>query len=292
MEKSFNLTYQAKIIQKQPSDLHLWFSDPQDDSYQKIKRLKIKDTPTSSYKDQNGNNVLYFHYQNTKSVLFKFDISVLLKKDDDASDKTLKIKDNFPDKYIETEKFLEQTELTRSLSQDFEGNDVEFLKFVMDYIVKKFRYCYPVPNRGVKNLSENSLSGDCGEYSGFFVATARKKGIPARNETGFVLYPKEKTATEHAWASVLTKNGWKDFDPQYAQLDRSTDLYFGRRADYRVVFSHGFNIPLKPKAEEGLDFSYWQKVGLPASKSSVQILQPIFFISSSPVEVQDSFLIH
>jgi hypothetical protein len=282
VQKEFKIKYSAKISQKKEGQIYLWFSRPQDDDYQKILDLKTNKKNDSKYSFKD--NEIEFYSEKGKELIFEFELTADLTKDNSNS-KTPEWKKN--SEYITSEKFLEENDLVKDVVSKLPKDKNQALHELMNFIVSNFKYCYPVLNRGVKNLNLANLSGDCGEYSSLFVAAARKLGIAARNESGFVIYPEEKSVTEHAWASCLSENGWKDFDPQYAQLDNDIDKYFGQRSDFRITFCHGFNIPLKPALPKKINLDFWGKIGLPASSSEVQILQPLFFACENEFDFEE-----
>ncbi|MFH1326119.1 MAG: transglutaminase-like domain-containing protein, partial [Candidatus Falkowbacteria bacterium] len=167
-------------------------------------------------------------------------------------------------------------------------NILNIIQSIFNFVIKNFKYCYPIEQRGVKYLNLKQLKGDCGEYSSLFVTMCRTLKIPARNSTGFVIFPKQKKIVEHGWSNVYLKPfGWLNFDTQYASLEKNTKKYFIQRNDYRIVFINGFNIPLKPSIPKNFQLNYWNKIGLPLTNNSVQTLQPIVFASKKDVKFKD-----
>jgi len=184
---------------------------------------------------------------------------------------------------------LSRQDIKAILDELLDSAKKEFKNLRENFIVKNFTYCYPVQQRGVKYLSLDNLIGDCGEYSSLFVTMCRILKIPARNNTGFVIFPKQKKINEHGWANIYLKPyGWLDFDTQYASLEKNASPYFGRRNDYRISFTNGFNIPLKPSIPKDFKINYWNEHGMPLTHTAAQTLQPIIFASQKEIEFKDS----
>jgi len=279
--KKFDIEYRAKFTKiGKNNQIRAWIAQPLSFGCQEIESFSIYPKPKSYYKDHQGNKILYFRFENTKDLEIKMNIKVTLWKE------KIKIKkENIPqaniklfNQYIKNEKFLEQTAQIKRLTDKITENDelvLDKIKSIFNFISQNFKYCYPVKKRGVKNLNLNDLKGDCGEYSSLFVTMCRILKIPAKNNTGFVISPKYKKIVEHGWASIYLKSyGWIDFDAQYATAEKNgAKKYFGQRNDYRIIFTNGFNIPLKPS--------------IPKNFKSVQVLQPIFFISKQKTQFKD-----
>ena len=296
--KKFNIRYKAFFdFLKLNNEIRIWIAKPMDNSYQKINKFLVSPKPKFSYKDDQGNEILYFEFKNLKKIDIQMNIIAILskikidlnKKHDLSFDKSLS-------RYIKSERFLEHTSAIKKLTLEITKNDknnLEKINTIFNFIAKKFKYCYPVKNRGVKNLDLKRLKGDCGEYSGLFVTMCRILKIPTRNTTGFTIFPKQKNINEHGWASVyLKKHGWIDVDPQYASLEKNINIgakkYFLRRSEYRIAFINGFNISLKPSIPKGFLLDYWNKIGLPLENDSVQTLQPLIFSSKNKIRFKEN----
>lgn len=298
--KKFNIRYTANFTSKyKNNNIRAWFARPIDSEYQKIEKINISLEPHSNYNDKQGNKIMYFNFKNRKNIKVQMDIKITLQKSKINLVKEKIVSSLSSSKlfkqYTKNEKFLEQTKQLKEIVKDITKNkktDLEKIQVIFEFVMKNFKYCYPIKKRGVKYLNLKSLKGDCGEYSSLFVTMCRILCIPARNNTGFVIFPKQKSIKEHGWVSIYLKPyGWINFDPQYASLEKdkknSFKKYFGQRSDYRISFINGFNIPLKPKIPLGFDLSYWKKVYLPISNNSTQILQPIVFASKEKVKFKE-----
>lgn len=295
--KEFNIEYKANFVSRTNNDIKIWVTKPVDSKLQEIKKFSILPVPQKIYQDNQRNKILYFDFKNQRKIEIKFNVKAILKqsKTELNRDRIL-VPKNILKRYIKNEKFLEQTQEIKKLTKEItknSKNDLDKIKSIFNFIMKNFKYCYPVKKRGVKNLDLNKLRGDCGEYSSLFVTMCRILGIPARNNTGFIIFPKYEKISEHGWASIYLKpHGWVDVDPQYASLEKNIKTgikkYFGRRIDYRITFINGFNIPLKPVVPKNFQVTYWKNLGLPMANNSVQILQPLVFAPKSKIKFKDN----
>ncbi len=293
--RKFSVQYSAQFISKtKNNELRIWLAKPVDNTYQKIDKFIISPNPNCSYKDEQGNEILYFNFKNFQKINLNFKVLVDLsqKKSNLQYEKQVPLEDKKLKRFLKNENFLEQTldvkSKTVAITQD-QKSLYEKIKKTFNFVADNFEYCYPVKKRGVKNLKLNQLRGDCGEYSSLLVTMLRILDIPSRDQTGFVIFPAENEIAEHGWASVYIKPfGWVDFDAQYASLDKKDkktgQKYFGQRSDFRINFTNGFNIPLKPQIPVNFQAEYWQKIDSPFSNNSVQTLQPIFFVSKEKVD--------
>ncbi|MBU1952562.1 transglutaminase-like domain-containing protein [Patescibacteria group bacterium] len=292
--KKFDLFYTIKFVHKNNNQIKLWFARPVKSKYQKIVSFQTNLRSTKKYCDDQQNRILYFDlkYKND----FDVNLAIELSKDGELVSKNWSlVKDSNLKNYLKSESFLEQTPAIKKLTKEItreKKNLYDKVRAVFDFVVDNFKYQYPVKKRGVKHLNLKNLCGDCGEYGTMLVTMLRILGIPAKNQTGFVICQKQKKVLEHSWVSAYFKNiGWLDFDPQYADIEKNKDKYFGRRSDYRIVFTNGFNIPIKPDISPRYTVDFWHKAGLPMTRKSVQVLQPAVFVSKNKIEFRDKFTI-
>lgn len=282
------------------NNIRVWIVRPLTSTYKKIENFSISYKPKNYYKDGQGNEILYFEFKNLKKVTIQMDITttlwknkINLKKEDISLPR---ISTKLINRYTKSERFLEQTLPIKKLTYQITNKDESILdkiQSIFNFVVKRFEYCYPVKQRGARHLNLDNLRGDCGEYSSLFVTMCRILKIPARNNTGFVVFAKQKKIVEHGWVTIyLRPYGWIDMDTQYASLERNINLgikeYFAQRSDHRITFTNGFNIPIKPTLPPGWQLKYWDNLGLPLNNKSVQILQPTIFVSKAEVRFKDS----
>lgn len=302
--RKFNIEYNASFKSLNPNnEIMVWMIEPQTSYYQEIHRVIVSPKPIKKYTDNHGNKILYFQSKNTKLFNIQMRIEATLWKNEAH---LIKSNVNFQEnlvpslrRYIKNEKFLEQTPAVKKLTYEIVKNYKHLpdqINEIFNFIVKNFKYCYPLPKRGVKNLVLNDLRGDCGEYSSLFVTMCRILGIPAINRTGFVIFTGQKTITEHGWASAYLKPlGWLDFDTQYAALEKNTrqglKKYFGQRSDYRIIFTNSFNISLQPQIPKNFKINFWKELGLPLTRKAAQTLQPLIFASKRNVRFEDNIVL-
>lgn len=293
--KKFNIRYKASFIKTNNNIVKVWLVQPLNSITQKIESFLVSPKPQASYKDTQGNKILYFEFKDQKNINIQMDIKVILWKNKINLTKEnlslFSVSTKLSQQYIKSENFLEQTLAIKNLTKEITNKDDNILnniQSIFDFIVKNFEYCYPVKQRGVKYLNLEQLKGDCGEYSSLFITMCRVLKVPTRNSTGFVIFPKQKKIIEHGWASVYLKSlDWLSFDTQYASLEKNTKKYFAQNSDYRIVFANGFNIPLKPPIPKNFQIDYWNKLSLPLTNNSVQTLQPIVFASEKEVKFEE-----
>lgn len=299
--KKFNIEYSATLDSAaNDNNIKVWVAQPLNSVYQKIDSFLISPKPNKTYRDQQENKILYFEFKNQKKIDIRMETKATLWKGGINFNKkniTLpKTSNNLIRQHTKNENFLEQTTEVKRVTSKIIRNDnsiLDKIESIFRFVAKNFHYRYPIKRRGVKHLNLNNLVGDCGEYSSLFVTICRILKIPAKNDTGFIIFPKRKKISEHGWVSVYLKPyGWVDFDVQYASIERNIEIgikkYFGQRSDYRIIFTNGFNIPLKPKIPNSFQNDYWNKNGLPVTNNSVQTIQPIVFASRKKVVFEDS----
>lgn len=299
MKKVKNIIIEYSVSFKSVGDIKVWLAEPLNSNLQKVRSFSVKPKPIKSYNDCQGNKVLYFKFVNNKQNYLHMIVELKLWQYQIGLEKLKIDKSKDVSRYLKNENFLEQTKdikkIAKSILKDSKS-ELDRIKAAFIFTVDNFNYKYPVVKRGVRNFNFNKLQGDCGEYSSFFVAVCRAMEIPARNVSGYVIYPGANKVMEHGWASIHTKShGWLDFDTQYAALEKNKvnglKKYFAARSDYRIAFINGFNIPIRPKIPKECMLEYWNKQGLPLTHSTVQILQPLIYVSDSKVDFREKFFI-
>jgi len=289
--KNFKLAYKINFSYQDFDNLiKLWLALPIKDKYQKVLSFTPSIRPFKKYSDKQGNKILYFKLKEEKE--FSFELNLALAKSSHVHSKNWqRPSDNKLNRYLKSERFLEQTkdikDLVESITQD-KKTLYDKVKAVFDFVIDNFGYTYPVKKRGAKNLNLKKLRGDCGEYGALLVTMLRILGVPAVNQTGFVIHPRQQKIVEHGWVKAYFRTqGWLDFDPQYAAIEKNKAKYFGQRNDYRVVFTNGFNIPIESPIAREYRLDFWNKAGLPLSRKSVQVLQPAVFVGRVRMSFKD-----
>lgn len=124
------------------------------------------------------------------------------------------------------------------------------------WMSENFIYSYAREYSTIDNISQYCFEkkyGDCGQLALTFIAMCRIAGVPARWETGWMLYPDLKNL--HDWCTIyLSPYGWVPVDvnmgveaqhlwtflsaEEQAQI---TDFYFGNMDPYRMAVNsnHG-----------------------------------------------------
>jgi transglutaminase-like putative cysteine protease len=130
-----------------------------------------------------------------------------------------------------------------------------------DWIAEHIQYSYALEYSTIRNISDYCLRkgyGDCGQASLLFITLCRLNGIPARWQSGWNIFPGEKTI--HDWSEIyLAPCGWVPVDPymgvyatRYAtslkpeQRLELREFYFGGLDQYRMAANSGHNQTLTP----------------------------------------------
>ena len=298
MKNIYHLNYEAEIKRPTSGSLKIWLSIPQSNYLQNIDAVTINPQPHFSYSDSQNNSIVGWQ---TNDANFKMEMNfgyanAFIKKEINAEKCNLPSGASFLP-YLKSEPFLEQTEAIRQLAQKITDNQRPYhaAEKIFEWVAKNFTYQYPPSKRGAENLDLQNLCGDCGEYTSLFVALCRAVGIPAKIEIGFFITPNNELS-EHAWASIyLEPYGWLPIDCQFATLEETPEkgkkLYFLNTPENRIIFTSGFNIPLKPILSPDDNLAYWQEQSLPIGLDWVQTLQPLIFITgkNNPAEFIQKF---
>lgn len=295
LQKRVQITYQAVFSPSKSTKIAVWLASPQNSKLQQVHDFQVSPKTCARYQD-NENSILYLSVDIEKPKTLKFSLDATIRQD---ANNPSNIQDNVlhvPEEFLREEPFLEHMPWTKNIVHNLIKkieSPVERVRAIFNFILNTFKYRYPVPKRGVATMQPERLIGDCGEYSSLFVTMCRIASVPARNETGFVLFPETGNIVEHGWASVHLKScGWVDVDTQWAQIEkdegRDPAAYFLRRPDYRIVFTRGFNIrlipPIPDKWYAEWYTEYWKSQCLPVTKDSVQTLQPLVFAAENEIE--------
>ena len=297
--RKFNIEYSASFRSVKSNDLRIWAARPQNSIYQKIEEFKISKDPTSRYREKNGNEILYFNFKKINNLNLKIKMKVVLKNNKLKLNKEIinhqKNTELFK-KYTKSEKFLEQTDTVKELAEKITRKE----KFILDKIIviteflkRNFKYVYPVKKRGVKNLNLKNLKGDCGEVGALFVTMCRVLKIPAINNTGYVIYFDElNNIYEHGWTSIyLNDVGWLQIDPLAGNIKKLRSKYIYEQKNYFLAILNGFNIKIKPAIPKNHAIDYWKKLGLPITRKTTQILQPLIFSSLKKITFREEIKI-
>jgi transglutaminase-like putative cysteine protease len=142
-----------------------------------------------------------------------------------------------------------------------EKNPVKQARAFYDWIGNNIKYSYALEYSTIPNISEYCRAnryGDCGQQALLFITLCRSKGIPARWQSGWILFPNGKNI--HDWTEIYLKPwGWVPVDVevggailQYARtltvLERNEvhDFYFGGLDQYRMIANCDHSQELQP----------------------------------------------
>jgi transglutaminase-like putative cysteine protease len=156
------------------------------------------------------------------------------------------------------------TEKIKALANEIAGHETNQLveaRAFYDWIGSHIQYSYAREYSTLANLSDYCLTnryGDCGQEAMLFMTLCRSRGIPARWETGWDLYPGSKSM--HDWSQVyLAPYGWVPVDPWAgifstqectaltdAERRELHDFYFGGLDYYRMTANSDHSQELDP----------------------------------------------
>jgi len=294
--KKFEIEYNADFSStKKIDDLKIWVAKPKTSIYQKIEGFKISKKPKSFYKEKHANKIMYFDFKKINNLNLKIKIKAILTNSKfELTNKIITPQKGTKlfNENTKSEKFLEQTPRIKRLTNQIIRNDESVLEKIVsitNFLKTNFKYVYPVKKRGVKNLNLKNLKGDCGEVGALFVTMCRILKIPTVNKAGYVIYYDELgNIYEHGWTSIYLNNlGWLDIDPLAENIKKIKNKYIYEQKNYFFTLISGFNIEIKPPIPKNHKIDYWKNLGLPITKNSVQIIQPLIFSSKNKLNFEE-----
>ncbi len=140
-------------------------------------------------------------------------------------------------------------------------NPYHIAKKIYMWMSENFHYSYAREYSTIRNISRYTYQkryGDCGQLALLFMTLCRMKGIPARWESGWMLYPGAKNL--HDWCVIyLDPYGWIPVDPNMGilavhaggsfteqQREKVREFYFGYMDPYRLVVNSDHGAELDP----------------------------------------------
>jgi transglutaminase-like putative cysteine protease len=152
----------------------------------------------------------------------------------------------------------------RKMSEEIAGqesNPYQKAKKFYDWIANQIKYSYATEYSTIRNISDYCRTkgyGDCGQEALLFITLCRANGIPARWQSGWNLYPGDKTI--HDWSEIyIAPYGWMPVDPyrgifamryathlSKAEQKELSDFYFGGLDQYRMSANSDHSQPLSP----------------------------------------------
>ncbi len=138
-----------------------------------------------------------------------------------------------------------------------ETNPYRKARLIYNWISDNIQYSFAREYSTLRNISEYVLEnryGDCGQIALLFITMCRAVDVPARWQSGWVIYPQFRNL--HDWAEILTEPyGWIPVDPNFgldikqrfdaldaAERQELKDFFFGGMDAYRLVINseHGY----------------------------------------------------
>jgi hypothetical protein len=147
------------------------------------------------------------------------------------------------------------TEKVKNLSEKIIGdetNPYKKAKIIFEWISKNIPWAGAREYSTISSISDYCLTkgyGDCGIKALTFITLCRYNGIPAKWQSGWMLYPTRLNL--HDWAEIYFKGvGWVPVDPDFG-LTKSDDedikyFYLGGIDSYRWIINDDFSQPLFP----------------------------------------------
>ena len=145
-----------------------------------------------------------------------------------------------------------------------EHNPYVIARQLYDWMSENIQYSYAREYSTLRNISLYTCThryGDCGQQALLFITLCRSQGIPARLQSGWVLYP--MLTDLHDWVEIyLEPYGWIPVDVNFAQMieqdvtgltreqkNKLKDFYFGGLDAYRLVVNSDHGYPHYPGKE-------------------------------------------
>ncbi len=218
-------------------------------SQRNVRYLTIHPKPTHRFVDmENGNPVWFWDLSaeltTNDSLTIQRHFSYItydyrpLIVTDSLTNSEARIPDSIQTFYTKSEPFLQASDSLTQLAREITKGLIHPLaqaRALHRWVNQHMTYVYPPEARGAQNALY-TLRGDCGQYAALFIALARSRHIPARQQSGFVF--SAERVSYHVWAEIyLTENGWFPVDPTRANG-------FGFLDNRRLIASVGNNIPL------------------------------------------------
>jgi len=186
-----------------------------------------------------------------------------------------------------------------------ETNPYHIGKRIYTWLSENMRYSYAREYSTIRNISRYTYRhryGDCGQITLLFMVLCRMSGIPARWESGWVLYP--DLVNLHDWCTIyLDPYGWVPVDPNFGveamnswdrlnfQQKRSVrEFYFGQMDPYRLVVNsnHG-DVFIPAKEHFRSDTVDFQRAEVETSEENIyydQFTYNVDVLSSEPVDIR------
>jgi transglutaminase-like putative cysteine protease len=160
------------------------------------------------------------------------------------------------------------TDRAKALATEIVGqetNPAVKARLIYDWLAKNHQYSYAREYCTLRNISNYVIEngyGDCGQNALTFITLCRASGVPARWQSGWIIYPTFQNL--HDWTEIyLAPYGWVPVDPDYGmeiyhyftnlseeQREELRDYYFGGLDAYRLVVNRQHGYPHYPAKED------------------------------------------
>ena len=149
------------------------------------------------------------------------------------------------------------SDAVKKLSKTIIGNEThpyEQAKKLFVWLRSNYPWASAREYSTIDNISDYVIAnkhGDCGQLSLLFITLCRYNGIPARWQSGFMLYPYGKNL--HDWAEIYFEGiGWIPVDSSFgvqhwAKNDDERLFFFGGQDAYHLTINNDFGQPLSPE---------------------------------------------
>ena len=156
----------------------------------------------------------------------------------------------------------------RNLADEMVGeetNPVRKARRIYDSLAQTKHYSYAREYSTIRCIPEYVLDngyGDCGQIALTFITLCRAAGVPARWQSGWIMYP--DWANLHDWTDIyVAPYGWVPVDPDFGmefqathdylapeELKHLQDFYFGGLDAYRLTVNRRHGYPHYPPKKD------------------------------------------
>ncbi|MCC6546876.1 hypothetical protein IT570_06875 [Candidatus Sumerlaeota bacterium] len=169
------------------------------------------------------------------------------------------------DYFTREQQHVQFTPAIKALAKEIVGEETNpaiKARKIYDYIAMTKKYSYSREYSTLRDIPtyvcENGY-GDCGQIALLFITLCRASGVPARWESGWIIYPMKNNL--HDWSEIwLAPYGWVPVDANYGMdihnyfptytpqmKDELRDFYFGGLDAYRLVANREHCFPHYPE---------------------------------------------
>lgn len=276
------LTYHIKNNEVFPVMTEIAF--PPDSLYQKIFLESITPLPVSVYQDEDGNFLGRYQLKplESKTIFFKGLIEVFSKPRDEAISNVRKLFKNQKDYLTSQQKFWKISSLKKI-------EEIKEVDDIYNFTVSNFNYNYgKIKENNLRLGAEGVLAKPdqavCMEFTDFFIAVSREKGIFSREIEGygFSYDPKLQPLSLasdilHAWSEYYDekKELWIPVDPTWENTS-GIDYFTSFDLNHIVFAIHGkrSDYPLPAgmyKTDDSKDISIKASTIIPKEKKKIGI---------------------